>query len=53
MLVCNDSGVDLERLRAIRTWMSLDDLADAIELRQHQQSWEHAARENAERKSPS
>jgi hypothetical protein len=52
MLVCSDGGVDLERLRAIRTWMTLDDLADAIELRLHQMSWENAARENTKRSPP-
>jgi hypothetical protein len=50
MLALGDGGVNAEMLRALRTWMSLDDLDDAIELRLHQKSWEDAARTNAKTK---
>lgn len=49
MLVCSDGGVDVNRLHAIRSWMTLDDLEDAIELRLYQMSWEEAARQNAKK----
>lgn len=49
MLLLGDGGVNLQNLHALRTWMSLDDLDDAIELRLYQKSWEDAERENAKR----
>jgi hypothetical protein len=44
MLGLTDGGVNIEFIQAIKTWMSLDDLDDAIELRLFQKSWEDAAR---------
>ena len=42
MLCEQEGGVNLANLHAIRTWMTLDDLMDAVAMRWHQMSWEAA-----------
>jgi hypothetical protein len=47
MLCEQENGINLQNLHAIRTWMDIDDLMDAVDMRWHQMSWEEAARRQA------
>jgi hypothetical protein len=42
-----EGSIDAAMLHAIHTWMSINDLADVIELRGWRQSWNEAMEYNA------
>lgn len=48
MLCEQEHGVNLANMHAIRTWMTLDDLLDAVAMRWHQMSWEAALQRRTE-----
>lgn len=47
MLCAQEGGINLANLHAIKTWMDIDDLMDAVAMRWHQRSWEAAAQRSA------
>lgn len=40
-------GVNLDNMRALQTWMSVDDMLDALEAKEQVASWDAAIQANA------